>query len=175
MIKLKKKQYKCRGKIDKFLEEVILEENNIKPPGEKSLGDAYLDEHTAIDVKSIDMDGDFHMGNLASQQKIRKWLQDKRNSLLFFFIEYTENDGVVAINSTQLKHIEEIHPDSLAIRAQGRGVMQINNWDKIQFIEKMDREEWFKTVYAPKALEYCDKEEIKIKELREVIKDLYEK
>ena len=105
------------------------------------------------------------MPNLASQEKIREWLEDEEKSLLYFFVEYTEmSDGVIAVNSTHLKHIEELHPDCLVVGAQGKGAFQIK-WNKKQFME-----EWFKTVYAPKVLEYCDKEEEKIRELREIIK-----
>ena len=173
MIKLKNNEYKSKGKVCKFLERVVAQENDVQlASGEKSLGDVYLNEHTAIDVKSINITPGkkFHMPNLASQEKIREWLEDDEKSLLYFFVEYTEmSDGVIAVNSTHLKHIEELHPDCLIVSAQGKGAFQIK-WNKKQFIERMDRKEWFKTVYAPKVLEYCDKEEEKIKELRELIK-----
>ena len=166
MIELNRKHYEYEGSIPDYFEKVVLEENNLEPPGKKSLGDAYLDERTAVDVKTINVNGDFHMGNLASQDKIRKWLEDKQNSLMFFFIEYEEDCGVVAINSTKLKHIEEIHPDCLQISAQGLGVMQLKNWDKVEFISKMNRYEWFKDVYAPLLKEFISKEEKKLEKLR---------
>ena len=79
------------------------------------------------------------MPNLSSQKKLFKWLQDEQNTLMYFFIFYEEVNNSFAINSTILKHIEEIHPDCLVVQAQGLGVLQIKNMNKLKFIDRMNR------------------------------------
>ena len=175
-VKLNKNKYKVVGKPHVFFEKLVAEENNMEWVGKKSIHDVLHPKFpkVAIDVKTLDMSKEFHMGNLTSQDKVKNWLSDEKNSLLYFFIEYEpidDNDNV-RILSTELKHMEEIHPDCIAIRAQGKGTFQIN-WPKKKWMEKMDRDEWFKSVWKPEMLSYLLKEEKKIEERRKYIHDNY--
>ena len=173
MIELKEQYYLPVGQsINRFLEKVVLEETKGIALPTKHLGDVQLDEHTLIDVKSIDVAKKFHMPNLSSQKKLFNWLHDEQNTLMYFFIFYEKIHNAFAINSTILKHIEEIHPDCLVVQAQGLGVLQIKNMHKLKFVDKMSRKEWLK-VLRVKVEEYYDKEELKIAKGRKFINDNY--
>lgn len=121
----------------------------------KSLGDFWLNDTHAVDVKSSDISKDNYSPNLVSASKAEQWLSDGKQ-LSYIFVKYEITDGKVEIkNETNLIPINHISWDSLSIQAQGKGVIQLRD-NKVK-IQVQTVNEWLKGL-ATAYLVYIDKE-----------------
>jgi hypothetical protein len=155
--------------VNEFFEHVILEETGGTDLPPKHLGDVEIDNNTLIDVKSINVAKKFHMPNLASQNKLYKWLQDEQNTLMYLLIFY-EKDGInLHIKDWSINHIEEFDPECLVVQAQGLGALQIKNVKNLKFVDKINRKKWLH-ILKSMVESFLLKEEKKIEKIRKMYK-----
>ena len=87
------------------------------------------------------------LGN--SKWQVNQWLKNENNKLSFIFVEYTNDNGDLEIQSVQTRNIEEVEYE---ISNQGKGLLQPKRYrNKVVFRSTISRSEWmeeFKIKYA---------------------------
>jgi len=149
-----------QGGVSDFLEDEIRRCFGGVKRGEKSLGDFYLGDRTAVNIKSMDIGRKFHMPNLVSAKKAYDFLSEHENFLNFYFVMYRRDGDSIEIVDNFMKSIEELA--GLAIRAQGKGVIQLNG---LNFRSKVSRDVWLQELREMMRV-YLLKEEAKIAKSR---------
>jgi len=94
-----------------FIQDEIIRNHNYAKVSEKSIGDFFLDNYTAVNIKTVDTSKNFHMPNLVSAKKAFDFLSNHQNRLMFLFVKYhRENDQIIidAINLMDLNKINGI-------------------------------------------------------------------
>jgi hypothetical protein len=120
-----------------FIQDEIVRNHNFNKVSEKSIGDFFLDQYTAVNIKTMDLSKNFHMPNLVSAKKAFDFLSNYDNKLLFLFVLYTKDGDYIKINNYFYKNIEEL--SSTSIQAQGEGVLQLT---KMEFRDQILRCDW---------------------------------
>jgi len=138
-----------------FLQDEIVRNQNYNKVSEKSIGDFFLDNYTAVNIKTMDMSKDFHMPNLVSAKKAFDFLSNYDNKLLFLFVRYHKENDHVIIFDHFYKSIEEL--SSTVIQAQGEGVIQMT---KMEFRNQIVRQDWIEE-FKEKMRVFIAKEENK--------------
>tara|TARA_Y100001963_G_scaffold38457_1_gene53736 strand:+ start:2662 stop:3213 length:552 start_codon:yes stop_codon:yes gene_type:complete len=146
--------------------------NRASDKNRKSLGDFWLDDTHAVDVKSSDVSKENFSPNLVSASKAEKWLSDGKQ-LSYIFVKYQiANDEVEIISETDLIPINHISWDCLSIQAQGKGVIQLR--DNRLKIEVQTVDEWLQGL-ARAYLTYINKEMEKLCKLESKYASLCDK
>jgi hypothetical protein len=138
-----------------FLQDEIVKNQNYDKVSEKSIGDFFLDNNTAVNIKTMDMSKDFHMPNLVSAKKAFDFLSNFDNKLLFLFVRYHKDGDYIMIFDYFYKSIEEL--SSTVIQAQGEGVIQMT---KMEFRNHIIRQDWLEE-FKEKMRVFIKKEETK--------------
>lgn len=120
-----------------FIQDEIIRNHNYAKVSEKSIGDFFLDNYTAVNIKTVDISKNFHMPNLVSAKKAFDFLSNHQNRLMFLFVKYHRENDQIIIDDYFYKNIEEL--SNTAIQAQGEGVIQMI---KMQFRDQIIRSEW---------------------------------
>ena len=127
----------------------------------KSIGDFFLSDTHAVDVKSNDLNKNNYSPNIISASKAEKWLTEGKD-LSFIFVDYIVVDGEIEIKKeTKPIPIQHISWDCLTIQAQGQGVIQRS---KPLVIKECGKEEWLEGL-AKAYLVFINKERIKLDKL----------
>ena len=107
----------------------------------KSIGDFWLSDTHAVNVKSNNLDKNNYSPNLVSASRVNKWL-NKGMDLSFIFVDYTISNGEVLIKSDSgLVPVQNISWSCLSIQAQGKGVIQKS---KPLQIKEQTKKDWLK-------------------------------
>lgn len=127
----------------------------------KSIGDFFLNDTHAVNVKSNDLNKNNYSPNIISASKVEKWLNGGKD-LSFIFVDYIVRDNKIEIqNDTKLIPVQHISWDCLTIQAQGKGVIQKN---KSLSIKESSKEEWLKGLSEAYII-FINKERIKLDKL----------
>ena len=105
-----------------------------------------VEGHTyKFDVKTHDSDASFSMPNLVSVKRLKKYLADPTNHLVYVFITYEIRNDMCMITNVRLHEVDELHWDCLHIQNLGKGQLQLRNSNNIQLMEQ-NREVWLHTL-----------------------------
>jgi hypothetical protein len=154
----------------KLVGHVIKKYGGLKARSQRSIEDVGLEGYSyLVDIKTKDEDKQFHMPNLVSIDRLRKFYINDNNFIEYVLVDYIKKDTEVTINNIEYHKIEEIDWNCLQIANLGKGQIQIR--DGKNPIEKYDgsREEWLKELKI-RVLLFLDKQ---IKK-RKVEKTLWE-
>lgn len=99
-----------------------------------------------IDTKSHDLNSAFSMPNLISIDKLRTFYKDDNHYLVYIFIDYITLNNVTTIKSVNVKLVEELSWDILAIQNLGKGQLQIKNMNNDLLCIPANRKEWMSTL-----------------------------
>ena len=127
----------------------FFESNYISPRSKKSLEDFTLKFDNTInwvDVKTHfiqDVDG-FSMPNLVSIDKLKTSLKNDNENIIYIFVSYKRENGVITIEDVYLKYIWELDWSVLGIGNLGKGQLQIKNANKKVIFTNEGKEVWGK-------------------------------
>ena len=127
----------------------FFESNYISPRSKKSLEDFTLKFDNTInwfDVKTHfiqDVDG-FSMPNLVSIDKLKTSLKNDNENIIYIFVSYKRENGVITIEDVYLKYIWELDWSVLGIGNLGKGQLQIKNANKKVIFTNEGKEVWDK-------------------------------
>ena len=103
--------------------------------------DIWISPSEGINVKTDNLCSVQNKGRLCTAE-VNLWLRNKNNNLKFLFVEYSNNNGNIIIESTTEYYIEEIVYE---ICNQGRGLLQPKRYNnKLIIRDKIPRDEWIK-------------------------------
>lgn len=89
-----------------------------------------------FDTKSHDVDSDFSMPNLVSIDRLKRFYNNDRNFLCYIFVDYKVDLDVATVVNIDVRLIEELHWDILAIQNLGKGQLQIKNMNnELKFVD----------------------------------------
>jgi hypothetical protein len=89
-----------------------------------------------FDTKSHNVDSDFSMPNLVSIDRLKRFYNNDRNFLCYIFVDYKVDLDVATIVNIDVRLIEELHWDILAIQNLGKGQLQIKNMNnELKFVD----------------------------------------
>jgi hypothetical protein len=111
---------------------------------------------TKIDIKSHSLGSTFSMPNLVSVDRLRKFYSDSNNSLVYLFIDYSVEGDTTTIKNIEIKLVEELSWEMLAIQNLGKGQLQIKDMNSDLIFIDADREVWLNTL-SEKTKSYYDK------------------
>jgi hypothetical protein len=95
-----------------------------------------------IDIKSHFVDSRFSMPNLVSIDRLKRFYNNDGNFLCYVFVDYRVDSDVATIVNIDIRLIEELDWDILAIQNLGKGQLQIKNMNnKLKFVD-IDRTSW---------------------------------
>jgi hypothetical protein len=104
------------------------------PRSKKSIEDVTLISNNGmtyyVDPKTHDSNSDFSMPNLTSIDKIKKLFLSMNEDLIYVFVSYIINDGIVIIGDIKVFFIWELDISILGVGALGKGQLQIKNANK---------------------------------------------
>lgn len=96
-----------------------------------------------IYIKIRDIDKGFVLPSLLSIDKIRKFILNEHNHIIFIFINYEKNDLCTIIKNIDVQPIEAIDWDNLSIQNIGKGQLNIKTPSKaMTFNEDCTIKEW---------------------------------
>ena len=143
------------------IEDIYAKKYNSETTARKSIGDFFLNDTHAVDVKSNDLNKNNYSPNIISASKIEKWLTEGKN-LSLIFVDYVIVGGEMQIKKdTNLIPIQHISWECLTIQAQGKGVIQKS---KPLVIKECSKEEWLKSL-AKEYLVFINRERKKLDKL----------
>ena len=137
---------------------IISDYGGLKARSQRSIEDVGLEDYSyLVDIKTKDGDKEFHMPNLVSVDRVRKFYFNDNNFIEYVFVDYNKRDTEVTIKNIEYYKIEEIDWDCLQIANLGKGQIQIRDAKKP--IKKYDgsREEWLKELRI-RVLLFLDKQ-----------------
>jgi hypothetical protein len=137
------------GKIKEILHnsknELICETRG--PRSKKSIEDVTIISYDGmtyyIDPKTHNINSDFSMPNLTSVDKIKKLFLSKNKDLIYVFVDYTINDGIVIIENIKVFFIWELDISILGVGALGKGQLQIKNANKDLIFTNKGKLQWY--------------------------------
>lgn len=95
-----------------------------------------------FDTKSHNVNSDFSMPNLVSIDRLRRFYNNDKNFLCYIFVDYKVDLDVATIVNIDVRLIEELHWDILAIQNLGKGQLQIKNMNnELKFVD-INRSIW---------------------------------
>ena len=145
----------------------FFENNYISPRSKKSLEDFTLkfgDTTNWFDVKTHfiqEVDG-FSMPNLVSIDKLKRSLVNNNENIIYIFVSYKRENGVITIEDVYLKYIWELDWSILGIGNLGKGQLQIKNANKEVIFTNEGKESWGKKLNL-EAVKFYNKRIEKIK------------
>jgi hypothetical protein len=150
----------------------FFESNYINPRSKKSLEDFTLkfgDTINWIDVKThfIQDVAGFSMPNLVSIDKLKTSLKNDNENIIYIFVSYKRENGVITIEDVYLKYVWELDWSILGIGNLGKGQLQIKNANKEVIFTNEGREVWGKKLNT-EAIKFYNKRILKIK--KEILK-----
>ena len=150
----------------------FFESNYINPRSKKSLEDFTLkfgDTINWIDVKThfIQDVAGFSMPNLVSIDKLKTSLKNDNENIIYIFVSYKRENGVITIEDVYLKYVWELDWSILGIGNLGKGQLQIKNANKEVIFTNEGREVWGKKLNI-EAIKFYNKRILKIK--KEILK-----
>jgi hypothetical protein len=134
------------------------------PRSKKSIEDVTIisnDVTYYIDPKTHDINSDFSMPNLTSVDKINKLFLNKNKELIYVFVSYDLDNGIVIIDNIKVFFIWELDISILGVGALGKGQLQIKNANKDLVITNKGKQEWYSD-FKKLVQEYLKKQIIKI-------------
>lgn len=108
-----------------------------------------------FDTKSHNVDSDFSMPNLVSIDRLKRFYNSDNNFLCYIFVDYKVNSSVATITKIDVRLIEELDWDILAIQNLGKGQLQIKNMNNELKFVSIDRNSWM-SLLRTNALGYYD-------------------
>jgi hypothetical protein len=117
-----------------------------EPRSKKSIEDVTLVSDGVlyyIDPKTHDTNSDFSMPNLTSIDKIKKLFSSNEQELIYVFVSYGLDNGMVVISDIKVFFIWELDISILGIGALGKGQLQIKNANNELVFTNKGKEEWF--------------------------------
>jgi hypothetical protein len=117
-----------------------------EPRSKKSIEDVTLVSGGVlyyIDPKTHDTNSDFSMPNLTSIDKIKKLFSSDEQELIYVFVSYGLDNGMVVISDIKVFFIWELDISILGIGALGKGQLQIKNANNELVFTNKGKEEWF--------------------------------
>ena len=150
----------------------FFESNYINPRSKKSLEDFTLkfgDTINWIDVKThfIQDVAGFSMPNLVSIDKLKTSLKNDNENIIYIFVSYKRENGVITIEDVYLKYVWELDWSILGIGNLGKGQLQIKNANKEVIFTNEGREVWGKKLNT-EAIKFYNKRILTIK--KEILK-----
>lgn len=97
-------------------------------PARKNIGDFYISEQEAVNVKSSNVDKNNFAPNMVSAMKVYDYLMSG-NLLYFVFVDYklSKNNDIDILSVSDLIPINYIDWSCLKIQTQGNGVIQMTH------------------------------------------------
>ena len=117
-----------------------------EPRSKKSIEDVTLVSGGVlyyIDPKTHDTNSDFSMPNLTSIDKIKKLFSSDEQELIYVFVSYGLENGMVVISDIKVFFIWELDISILGIGALGKGQLQIKNANNELVFTNKGKQEWF--------------------------------
>lgn len=117
-----------------------------EPRSKKSIEDVTLVSGGVsyyIDPKTHDQNSDFSMPNLTSIDKIKKLFSSNEQELIYVFVSYVLDNGMVMIGDIKVFSIWELDISILGIGALGKGQLQIKNANNELVFTNKGKQEWF--------------------------------
>jgi len=143
------------------IEDMYAKKYNKETTTRKSIGDFFLSDTHAVDVKSNDLNKNNYSPNIISASKVERWLTQGKD-LSLIFVDYIVANGEIEIKKdTKPIPIQNISWDCLTIQAQGKGVIQKS---KPLVIKECSKEEWLEGL-AKAYLVFINKERVKLDKL----------
>ena len=105
------------------------------------------------------------MPNLVSIDRLKRFYNSDSNFLCYIFVDYKVNSSVATITKIDVRLIEELDWDILAIQNLGKGQLQIKNMNNELKFVSIDRNSWM-SLLRTNALCYYDNLINKIKRYR---------
>lgn len=96
-----------------------------------------------IDPKTHDTNSDFSMPNLTSIDKIKKLFSSDEQELIYVFVSYGLDNGMVVISDIKVFFIWELDISILGVGALGKGQLQIKNANNELVFTNKGKQEWF--------------------------------
>jgi hypothetical protein len=134
------------------------------PRSKKSIEDVTLVSNGVsyyIDPKTHDKDSDFSMPNLTSVDKIKKLFSTDDHELIYVFVSYTIENGLVMIEDIKVFFIWELDISILGVGALGKGQLQIKNANNDLVFTSKGKQEWYSD-FKKLVQEYLKKQITKI-------------
>jgi len=127
----------------------------------------YNDELYKIGIKINDINNkEFTMPNLISIDKVRKYLSNIKNHIIYIFIDYKIEDDMVTVMDIIVKPIECLNWSYLSIQNLGKGQLQIKGTtNTLTFNNDIMRKEWLDRLLK-EGNEYYDKLILKVSEYK---------
>lgn len=116
------------------------------PRSKKSIEDVTLISSGVtyyIDPKTHDVNSDFSMPNLTSIEKIKKLFLKSTEELVYVFVSYRIQEGVINIVDVKVFFIWELDISILGIGALGKGQLQIKNANESLVFTSKGKENWY--------------------------------
>jgi hypothetical protein len=116
------------------------------PRSKKSIEDVTLVSNGVsyyIDPKTHDKYSDFSMPNLTSVDKIKKLFSTDDHELIYVFVSYTIENGLVMIEDIKVFFIWELDISILGVGALGKGQLQIKNANNDLVFTSKGKQEWY--------------------------------
>ena len=116
------------------------------PRSKKSIEDVTLVSSGVtyyIDPKTHDVNSDFSMPNLTSIEKIKKLFLKSTEELVYVFVSYRIQEGVINIVDVKVFFIWELDISILGIGALGKGQLQIKNANESLVFTSKGKENWY--------------------------------
>lgn len=117
-----------------------------EPRSKKSIEDVTLVSGNVlyyVDPKTHDTNSDFSMPNLTSIDKIKKLFSSDEQELIYVFVSYELNEGMVVINDIKVFFIWELDISILGVGALGKGQLQIKNANNELVFTDKGKQEWY--------------------------------
>ena len=117
-----------------------------EPRSKKSIEDVTLVSGGVlyyIDPKTHDTNSDFSMPNLTSIDKIKKLFSSNEQELIYVFVSYGLDSGMVVISDIKVFFIWELDISILGIGALGKGQLQIKNANNELVFTNKGKQEWY--------------------------------
>jgi hypothetical protein len=130
--------------LSNFDSELISEKR--APRSKKSIEDVTLVSRGIsyyIDPKTHDKNSDFSMPNLTSVDKIKKLFSTDDQELIYVFVSYTIENGLVVIEDIKVFFIWELDISILGVGALGKGQLQIKNANNDLIFTNKGKNEWY--------------------------------
>lgn len=134
------------------------------PRSKKSIEDVTIisDDITYyIDPKTHNINSDFSMPNLTSVDKIKKLFLTKNKELIYVFVSYDLDNGIVIIDNIKVFFIWELDISILGVGALGKGQLQIKNANRDLVFTNKGKQDWYSD-FKKLVQEYLKRQIIKI-------------
>lgn len=95
-----------------------------------------------FDTKSHDVNSDFSMPNLVSIDRLKRFYADDKNFLCYIFVDYRVDSNIATIVNIDVRLVEELDWDILAIQNLGKGQLQIKNMNNELKFTHINRSVW---------------------------------